>query len=171
MKHIHTFESFLNEIIGYDTPYDDPDDIDCESEGYLDADIIFNISKSVNSDAIDGNEFKRFCKDIDVFLAKYFKKDKDLSKLKAISSVDIKDQSYHDWRDNGDGTFSVGSLSWKITGDVKVYASSSASTAEDILPGVKDFQPILKKYKWIDPNMVWVEDVDSEISNPCDVYY
>jgi hypothetical protein len=167
MKHIHTFESFLNEIIGYDTPYDDPDDIDCESEGYLDANIVFTVSKSVNSDAIDAKEFKSFCKDVDDFLAKYFKKDKALSKLKAVSPINIK-ESYRDWKDNGDGTFAVGFMSWQVTGDFsEVYASSSASTAEYILPGAKDFQPILKKYKWVDP-VVWVEDVESEISNPCD---
>lgn len=168
MKYIKS----INEISGYDrwktqSPYDN--EVDCESEGYLDADITFNINKSVDSDDIDGNEFESFCNDVNRFLIKYFKGNKSLSKLKAVSPVDTNDESYQDWKDNGDGTFSIGMMAWKVTGDFgPIYASNIESTAEEILPGAKDFQQLVKKYKWIDPKRIWVEDVESEIDNPCD---
>ena len=160
----------IDEIRGYDawktqSPYDD--ETDCVSYGYLDADITFNIDKRVDDDAIDGSQFKSFCKDVDQFLVKYFKQTKQ--GLKAVSPLDTKDESYHNWVDNGDGTFAIGDLAWKVTGDFEdVYASDSEDTIVQIMPSVKELQMITKKYKWIDQGKIWVEDIDSEISNNCE---
>lgn len=161
----------IDEIRGYDrwktqSPYDN--ESDCTYYGYLDADITFNIDSRVDDNSIDGSQFKNFCKDMDQFLVKYFKQTKQ--GLKAVSPLNTKDESYQDWVDNGDGTFAVGSLAWKVTGDFEdVYASDRDGVVLELLPSVKDLQAIARKYKWIDQTKIWLEpDFDSEINDSCE---
>jgi len=166
MKYIKT----INEISGYDrwktqSPYDN--DPNCETSGELDADITFNVDKRANDNAIDGSEFKSFCKDVDQFLSKYFKKYK--LGFNAVSPLETKDESYHDWVENEDGTYAVGMMAWKITGDWEDGPSGNDNNeiVQELLPSVKELQMVAKKYKWIDLNKIWIEDIESEIDNPC----
>jgi len=157
------------EIRGYDDyKTQSPSESDCISYGYLDADITFNIDGKVNSDKINGAQLKSFAKDIDQFLDAYFKKTKQ--DLEAVSPLNTKDESYQDWVDNGDGTFNVGSLAWKITGDFEdvIASDSGEDTIEQIMPSINQLKSIAAKYKMIDQDKIWVEDYNSEISNSCE---
>ena len=166
MKYIKS----INEISGYDrwktqSPYDS--DPDCETSGELDADITFNVDKRADDDAIDGSQFKSFCKDVDQFLSKYFKKYK--VSFNAVSPLETKDESYQDWKENEDGTYAIGTMAWKITGDWEDGPSGNSNNEiiQDLLPGVKELQMVAKRYKWVDLNKIYIEDIESDIDNPC----
>jgi len=167
MKYIKT----LNEISGYDSwktqsPYDY--DEECMSSGEVDFDVSFNIDKKANSDAIPGKEFKAFVSDIDKILMSYFKKHKQISNLKVYSPLNQPDESYIDWVENEDGTYSIGSIAWKITGEIEEVSVASEDVIAEISPSEKDLAKTAKKYKWIDLNKIWIEDIDSEINNDCE---
>ena len=170
MKYIKS----IYEIRGYDSwktqsPYDG--DPDCETSGDLDADIIFSIDKRADDNSIDGSQFKSFCKDIDQFLTKYFKKSG--LKFDAVSPLDTSDESYQDWKENEDGTYAIGSMAWKVIGSWRDRASGTDNemVIQELLPSPKELQIVAKKYKWVDQNEIWIEDIDSDIDNPCDDEY
>ena len=167
MKYIKSINE-LN-IPGYDRwkSAAPPDDPDCETSGELDADITFNVDKRVDDNAIDGSQFKSFLRDIDQFLAKYFKKHK--LNFKAVSPFDTDDESYQDWVENEDGTYSIGTMAWKITGDWEEGPSGNDNNeiVQELLPGVKELQMVAKRYKWVDLNKIYIEDIESDIDNPC----
>jgi len=168
MKYIKS----INEISGYDrwktqSPYDN--EKECISDGYLDADITFNVDKRVDSDAIDATKVYVFYRAVDDFLRKYFKKAG--LKMTAVSPFATKDASYRDWVEKGDQTYSIGSMAWKITGDFDdVEASNVEETVFKLLPSEKELQAIIKRHSWIDKK-IWIENIDSEISNNCDDDY
>lgn len=166
MKYIKS----IYEIRGYDSwktqsPYDG--DPDCETSGELDADITFNVDKRADDNAIDGSQFKSFCKDVDQFLNKYFKKYG--LRFDVVSPLDTKDESYQDWKENEDGSYSIGMMAWKITGDWTDSGSGEDNQAvvNDLFPGIKDLQAVAKRYKWVDQGKIYIEDIDSDIDNPC----
>jgi len=161
----------INEISGYDSwktqsPYDN--DTDCLSSGEADFDITFNIDKSANSDAIDAGEFNSFVNDVESFLTKYFKKYKQLMGFKVYTPLNAIDDSYVDWAENEDGSYTVGSMAFKITGDFDDVEASPEDLINAILPGEKQVVQLVKKYKWIDLKRVWIENIDSEIDSNCE---
>lgn len=157
-------DEFVNEYYGPDPRYE----VDCMSEGRADFCLVLNAKKDAN--AVSGDEFNELISEIDAFCEKHFKgfSRRMISGLKIYNPLNPVDESWEDYLQNGDGTYNVGSLSWKFEFDFEDAECESHEAASYFSPSEKHVQSIVRKYKWIDPKKCWVEDLETEAEGNCD---